>query len=347
MQCHFLSVFSCKMLKYVAYFVLCAVIACVDAERNHDGRLQQYTRIKRGKYYSNPPQRFYSRPPASSSIRGPFSYTPPPNFKDDDSGPPFPGISGFPGNSEPSYPGSSGPSFSGNSGPPYPGNSRPPKVSKPHIDGLGTEDLNNIIKYLSKSDLDKLIQMSGRDRDTERYNKGSFDNYDYSSNRNEIKPTYSSNNEQFKDVIDAADTIDYFQKLVKEMEQEKKFQHIEIPEKFSPIDNYVTPPPTRNVYSSQNSYPNNLETEETMHRHHYVNAGDIDNMPTVEEHLPKPLNLRNSDEFEISYTHDVPTVVKAESSYEVKNFGELPLMNYNSKLDTLSSYHVPHYTVSK
>lgn len=65
-----------------------------------------------------------------------------------------------------------------------------------------------------------------------------------------------------------------------------------------------------------------------------------------EEELPKPMNLREEEQA-ISYTNNVPSVVQADSSYEVKNFGDLPLMNYqNSKLHTVSSYNVPHYTVS-
>lgn len=83
-----------------------------------------YRRIKRGKYYSSPPQRFYSRPPFSFPVGGTFPYTPPSNYKDDE--------------------------------PPYPGSR--PKVSKPPTnDGLGDEDINNLMKYLSKQDLDKIL----------------------------------------------------------------------------------------------------------------------------------------------------------------------------------------------
>lgn len=65
-----------------------------------------------------------------------------------------------------------------------------------------------------------------------------------------------------------------------------------------------------------------------------------------EEELPRPVNLREEEQA-LSYTNNVPTVVEADSNYEVKNFGDLPLMNYqNSKLHTVSSYNVPHYTVS-
>ncbi|XP_035450573.2 uncharacterized protein LOC118276383 [Spodoptera frugiperda] len=68
---------------------------------------------------------------------------------------------------------------------------------------------------------------------------------------------------------------------------------------------------------------------------------------TEEETLPPPINMREVD-FDASYTHNVPTVVKADSdSYAVENFGDLPLMNHNSKLHSVSSYHVPHYTVTK
>ncbi|XP_026318979.1 uncharacterized protein LOC113229554 isoform X2 [Hyposmocoma kahamanoa] len=65
-----------------------------------------------------------------------------------------------------------------------------------------------------------------------------------------------------------------------------------------------------------------------------------------EEELPKPTNLRE-EELVISHTNHVPAIVKPDSTYEVKNFGNLPLMNYhNSKLHTVSSYNVPHYTVT-
>ncbi|CAH1636651.1 unnamed protein product [Spodoptera littoralis] len=68
---------------------------------------------------------------------------------------------------------------------------------------------------------------------------------------------------------------------------------------------------------------------------------------TEEETLPPPINMREVD-FDVSYTNNVPTVVQADStSYEVENFGDLPLMNYNSKLHSVSSYHVPHYTVTQ
>lgn len=65
-----------------------------------------------------------------------------------------------------------------------------------------------------------------------------------------------------------------------------------------------------------------------------------------EEKLPPPTNMREED-FDVSYTNNVPAVVKVDSdSYQVESFGDLPLMNYDSKMYSTSSYHVPHYTVS-
>lgn len=63
--------------------------------------------------------------------------------------------------------------------------------------------------------------------------------------------------------------------------------------------------------------------------------------------LPSPSNLREQD-YEISYTNNIPQVVNADNNpYKVENFADLPLMNYDdSKLDTVNSYNVPHYTVS-
>lgn len=81
----------------------------------------------------------------------------------------------------------------------------------------------------------------------------------------------------------------------------------------------------------------------------YPGSSDSDFTETNEEEkLPPPTNMREVD-YDASFTNNVPTVVKAETdsdSYQVESFGDLPLMNYNSKLHSVSSYHVPHYTVS-
>lgn len=329
----------------LAFTVFCGVITHIKSDKNYYGRphMQGYTRIKRGKYISSSPQRFYSRPPVSPQIKGIYSYTPPPNYMANDD--------------EPQYPGT-------------PAHFRPPKVSnRPTTDGLGNEDINNIVKYLSKQDLDKIIDLAGV-RDREKYTEDSFEEIkynrppkdDYKSIRTNLhdidnektskKPLTDEDNKLFQALVQEIDIDPKYNSM-----QESKTVNYNKP--IQPIVSYDTQPTPREAY--WNNFKNNnnlydtsaLAAEESMLQRQIVflksqiNDGAVytDSSIMAEEKLPKPLNLR--EDYDVSYTNNVPTIVKAEqNSYKIENFGDLPLMGYNSKLDTLSSYHVPHYTVS-
>lgn len=326
------------------------MISEFNSEKTYDGRpfMQGYTRIKRGKYNSSP-QRFYNRPPVSHPIKGIYSYTPPPNFIAEDDNSQYPGP---------------------------PAHSRP-KVStskRPTNDGLGEEDINNIVKYLSKQDLDKIINLAGgKDRDSD-YSKDPFEKYNEFSKppKNEFKHNdlqdVDSDKYTVKQFTD--DDSKLFKAFVQEIDTDPKYSMpYQDPKPFSvdykPIKSntdYVTQPTPPEAYFPNYQNNNNLydssalAAEESMLKRQIaylqtqINDGVVytDSKIMPEENLPKPMNLREEQDYDVSYTNNVPTVVKAEpsSSYRLENFGDLPLMNYNSKLDTLSSYHVPHYTVS-
>ncbi|XP_063381828.1 uncharacterized protein LOC134668277 [Cydia fagiglandana] len=311
-----------------------------------------HIRVKRGKYYSYP-SRFYRRPPNSYPVKGAFSITPPPGYIVDDEEPPYPG---------------------------RPHDPRPKVSSKRPNDGLRDEDTNNIIKYLSKQDLDKLIDMAS---ERERYRENSVERRPYKRDESRVKdteyptPGYSLNG-PYK--IYESDKFNRNGPLVQESDS--------IPINFKPQDEIYNGPfrsqnteefrPKPQEYDSKYNGPYaptdllnyvedatqskivyvnhdtaNLQTEESMQNKQmsYLNAyihHEINDMPNLdngqrEELLPKPVNLREED-FDISYTNNVPTVVRP--SYKVESFGDLPLMSNAHKLDTVSSYKVPHYTVS-
>ncbi|KOB65404.1 Uncharacterized protein OBRU01_22801 [Operophtera brumata] len=357
------------MIKLVLVLtVICAVIAKTQSENGYNGRpygpyiqpMQGYTRIKRVKY-SNPPQRFYSRPPVSFPNKGVFSYTPPPNYMmDNDEPPPYPGN-------------------------PYPGSSRPKVSKRPTNEGLGEKDLQNFVKYLSKQDLDKILEFAGQNRDSERYRDPYEKHLDYRSTTDEYKSIYNSIQGPEKySPKPKEDDSKIFSALVQEIDLDPKFnphqqkkpneynnniatyddprtsdpnpyQDKKPNENYSNLGNFVTDPtPLSAFYTDPSNHTNNapLDTQESMQSQiAYTNTQNngalfTDSKVMPEENLPKPLNLRDEQDFDVSFTNNVPTVVKADPSYKLENFGDLPLMNYNSKLDTLSSYHVPHYTVT-
>lgn len=360
------------MIKLVLVLtVFCVVIAKIHCENGYKGRpygqymqpMQGYTRIKRVKY-SSPPQRFYSRPPVSFPNKGVFSYTPPPSYMMDNDEPP-------------SYPGN-----------PYPGNSHPKVSKRPTNEGLGEEDLQNFVKYLTKQDLDKILEFAGNNRDSERSKDSYEKHFEYRPTTDEYKSIYNSIQDPEKySPKPKEDESKVFSALVKEINLDPKFnsyqqkkpnneyndnaanEYVNDPRTLDPnpyqekkrnenydnLGNFVTDPtPLSAFYTDSSNHINNapLDTQESMQSQiaysNTQNNGGLfaDSKVMPEENLPRPLNLRDDPDFDVSYTNNVPTIVKADPSYKVENFGDLPLMNYNSKLDTLSSYHVPHYTVS-
>ncbi|XP_064072378.1 uncharacterized protein LOC135193511 [Vanessa tameamea] len=271
------------------------------------------------------PFKFYNRPPFSHPIRGPFSYTPPPGYTANDVGPPISS------------------------------NSRPYKVSKkPTNEGLGDEDINNLFKYLSKKDLDKIVQYANeKERSAMRYREPSYNsNYEYSPdfNSNENIPSKYQAYESYR-VLNSPNTRPDENRYHDPDNDSSKVKYENSP--FAgPLNNY-------GPYSQ-----GQLDGEESMHKSQFsfLDAHiqkEIDDMSfenrdkytdsrtMQEELLPRPTNLRN-DDYDISFTNDVPSVLKPEtSSYKLENFAELPLMGYeNSKLHSVNSYSVPHYSVT-
>lgn len=321
-----------------------------------------HIRVKRGKYYSYP-QRFYRRPPMTHLTKGAFSYTPPPGYMMDE---------------EDAYPGR-------------------PKVSRKPNDGLGDEDISNIVKYLSKQDLDKIVEIAAeKDRIRDNFiDKRPFKREEskiIKANVQELTDQSYTHNSPYK--TQETEHKFNFNGPYRSQDSDPQFSPFKQDEKYSyrpsinseQFTNHKSPdndnkiyngPFASNedllnfvddttqpkiIYANNNGYFNApLQTEESMQNkqvsylnayiHHEINDMPPGNGPAnvftdsqmmKEEELPKPLNLR--DDFDISYTNNVPTVVKPD--YEAKNFGDLPLMSNDYKLDTVSSYKVPHYTVS-
>ncbi|XP_030028278.2 uncharacterized protein LOC115445916 [Manduca sexta] len=341
-HCTFHSVFSAPSDGYPAKMlirlllisvVLCAMIDFSQCDRGRckTCRFIPYKRIKRGKY-PGPPKRYYSRPPVSFPYIGAFSYTPPPNYMAEDDEP-------------------------------RPGPPSPYKVSKrPSNDGLGDDEINNLMKHLTKQDLDKIIEFAQEKQREERPYPNSLDNFSnqynkYPKKREEID-IYKANNDDFKAFEQFEKEVSFPQREettfkykdnIPPAEKEKKYTFNGPYIDQKPYDNYATEEPENYVVKSRVVYQSDgtkqFENQQTtFNKQEYFGAnqnGDSND----KEYLPKPSNLR--DHYDGSYTDNVPNVVKPEASaYKVENFGDLPLMNYNSKLDTVSSYHVPHYTIT-
>ncbi|CAG9562324.1 unnamed protein product [Danaus chrysippus] len=274
----------------------------------YECRTKEYIRIKRGKYFSNPPSKFYDRPPYSPSIKGPFSYTPPPGNTPNDIGPPHHS----------------------------PARRRPYKVSKRPDEGLGEEDIHNIIKYLSNKDLNKLIEIA---MESKRYTGSNQQaestlNEDVNNRNNEHENTkyfmggltntekyvpYSFQNNRNTNYFTNSHQVPEYKP---NMEPKDSFWQ----EQVSFLDTYIQKELNEKTQEKINMYTDS----ETMNR----------------EQLPNTSDLHNHD-FDASFTNNIPNVIKVASSYDIKNFANLPLMNNeNSKLDTVNSYEVPHYTVS-
>lgn len=104
---------------------------------------------------------------------------------------------------------------------------------------------------------------------------------------------------------------------------------------------YKTPIQTNSQFNDANSI-NNIFTNMMSNRGFEASVLYTDSKIAKEEVLPKPVNLREGD-YDISYTKHVPSYAKP--NYKVENFGELPLEDNKSKLTSVSSYNVPHYSV--
>ncbi|XP_046977898.1 uncharacterized protein LOC124543679 [Vanessa cardui] len=304
----------------VIIFIFCVVID-IDCYNYESGRCYgcrpEYTIMRRSKHYPSSPFKFYNRPPFSPPIRGPFSYTPPPGYTANDIGPPISS------------------------------NARPYKVSKkPTNEGLGDEDINNLFKYLSKKDLDKIVKYANeKERSAMRYREPSDNsNYEYS-------PDFNNNDnipkQAYEKILNGPD--EYRSHGLDNDSSNVKYESSQF---AGPVNNYQ-PYSQRNLdgeasmHQSQFSFldahiQRQIEDMSFENRNRYT-----DGITDQEELLPRPTNLRN-DDYDISFTNDVPSVVKPESSsYKLENFADLPLMGYeNSKLHSVNSYNVPHYSVT-
>lgn len=284
--------------KLIFLVVLCVVcVNCDDFFRR--AYKMANIRAKRAKYYSSPPMRFYRKPPNTYPIKGPFSYTPPPNYKEHEDT--------------------------------YPGIFRP-KVSKPHTnDGLGEEDLRNIVKYLSKQDVDKIIQMAG-----DKYNM--FPPVKHSSPFNKIPISEVSDNS--------------FYKPGRDLETEHKFLngphesnngHVNFDMEYT---DHSKPPGNYNGVKTF-SAPDNLSFKDSVQNNYHNNPTDqfnhVQNAP-IENSRP-PLNynsFRTLGELEhfsskdsvsnyyhdprnqFDYAHNTPTdnKIPPDNYNSVKHFGE-------------------------
>lgn len=308
------------------FIILCVVIdVYCSGYRSDSCDGCDYTRIKRAKYFSSSPSKFYNHPPFSPPIRGPFSYTPPPGYTANDVGPPTPS------------------------------NLRPFKVSKrPNNDGLGDEDLHNLFKYLSKKDLDKIVEYANeKDRYMDRYREESdkSNNYPpdftYNDNLSNKDQMYES-----KRLFNSPNKKAYENRYYSSDDDSQNSEYFTNKQSNGPLRNYQ-------AYSQESLQTNVFKDEgqfSFLDAYIQKEIGNIsphnnnlytDSMTMQEQELPKPINLRTNDH-EVSYTNDVISVVKPETfSYKLENFAELPLMGHeNSKLHTVSSYSVPHYYVS-
>lgn len=231
-------------------------------------------RVKRAKYFQSPSIRYFKRPNFPPNY---FSYTPPPNFLMNDEEQ------------------TRGPNKM------YPN-------KKSNTQNLNDEDINNLVKNLSKGDLDRILEFAGDLKQKESYLHSNIRvNYEdqTQNNVNSISDDSTVYREQFNQ------------------------------------QNYINAPYASNINDGFNKMmPDNTIAPPVLF---------TDNRNTMEEILPKPVNLREEprfmNDYQILNSKKVPVAVAPTDSYKVENFGALPLSGHNSKLSSVSSYHVPHYTV--
>lgn len=365
------------------YAVFCIVMVKTEKGKSHI--TTQDKRIKRSKYYDSPPPgaKVYRRPSYGFPPRTIISNTPPPNYRTEEE-------------------------------PPYP---QPPRTHR-KPEGLGDEDINNIIKFLSKQDLDKIISFAGaRERDSpskkvtsERDGDYEFQNQAVLSQRYEgfsqNGPYIKSTNDQDKNF-----QVDYYGPSSSSIQEVQKYINtapvINIPDGKDSVSNYQqvylgnTGNDLRSRYQSSNTildtqesiqsfakvydsnlaqgnnfqtqyqtsngqssegdfqkyakvfdYGNNNQYQTQMENQRYVQTyqkvyGD-DVVKDQEEVLPRPVNLREDidEAIDAAQTRQVAAIARPDPEYKVESFGDLPVMNYHSKMFSVSSYNVPHYTVS-
>ncbi|CAG5002576.1 unnamed protein product [Parnassius apollo] len=318
-------------MRIIILFVLTCVFngaLCAKLPCNECRSAMKNVRIKRAKYYSSP-QRFYKRPPMGHPVYGAFSYTPPPGYMMDDEEQ-------------------------------IPSSQRPTKFSKrPSDDGLKQEDLKNLIKYLSKKDLDKIVEFA---MEKEKYRDTYFE-----KTRDFKKQVHTNNEGNFKDANDEKrfsldgpyinpngykhSNMEFQNSNIKYTPQPKPIRESEsdLENRAEAVKMYFTSPsePQETIQNQQFAVVDAFIQQEFngMGNERSQNIF-TDSKVMEEEYLPTPLNLRPED-YDASFTNNIPTFIKADSSsYKLENFGSLPLMNYNSKLHSVSSYSVPHYTVT-
>ncbi|XP_069358087.1 uncharacterized protein [Maniola hyperantus] len=297
------------MWRYLCFCaIFCAVIEINCWSGDSDGyRSSEYARNKRAKYYSIPSHKYYGRPSYTYSNRSPFTYSSPHGYTANDIG--------------------------------LASKQKPYKVSKiPFNEGLGDDDFNNLIKYLSHKDLDKIVKFAAekernldnyRDLDNYEY-KGDFDSEEFRNiDYEEDNPDSNDPNIQFyykyNNIIKHRPSINYPQMQTNmNMYTQTPIKTGEEPE-LSLLDGYIQK--EINVMNDRN----------------YIFT---DSSTWKEEELPKPINLRE-DDYDVSSTNNVRSFAKPESSYQLGNFADLPLMDYeHSKLERVNSYSVPYYSVS-
>lgn len=297
-------------LNFRLFILLCVVleILCFNKNSGCDECRNGYTRIKRAKFYQSPPLIFYNRPPFSPPIRGPFSYTPPPGYTANDIGP-------------------------------HPPNLRPYKVSKrPVNEGLGDEDINNLFKYLSKKDLKKVIDLANEKERHEKYRESSGISYEYS-------PLENQDSDRAK-IINHSNPSPSEIKYPTEDDPSIFFNTQSLGPIISPQIYSQIPLKEEAKQEEQFSFLNAYIHKEIQDMTPNNNVIFTDSSTMQEEILPKPTNLRDND-YEISFTNNVQSVARPEGSYKLESFASLPLMEYeDSKLYSVDSYKVPHYSVS-
>ncbi|XP_050678680.1 uncharacterized protein LOC126974959 [Leptidea sinapis] len=295
-------------------------------------------RVKRGKY-SNSPQRFYNQPPPVYRTRGPF------NENSHYSRPPRPyKVSSYEGIPYDDYRGSENayrPS-SRNKYPEMMNEEYPASKDSSRNEEITDEDLSNIVRNLSKKDLDKIFEMAsqGENKNFEEYHP----NYSeiIPQEFEEIKPFISNaHNFEFKEAINylpghisGGDENNLLHNDI-----QNTFVDTDESNQYSFIDSFIQ----QDLGQSEHNSNNNMYSEDSITPQN--NQGVIYSDNSQEEILPKPDNLR--EDFVGAHTKIVPSILRAESMYQLENIANLPLMNYeNSKLESVNSYRVPHYTVT-
>lgn len=212
------------------------------------------------------------------------------------------------------------PNYLSNDGPQI-DNDAPPKQFhvKRQKSNLNDDDINNLFKNLSKEDIDKILEFAnGKDSPTPN-----------------LYPSEQALYYATSVTTERAMNIEFYSADEASMNSHQQYNgqaYIQQPQTTLATMPYAGD--INNVFSdpNQNGFQTLFTDEKIM----------------KEEELPKPLNLREEDNYDISYTKHKPVYAKppSQGSYKLENFGRLPLSDHSSKLTSVSSYNVPHYSVS-